>query len=237
MPRIRNGVGVVDKYRSYEKLKQNEQKGEDFRIVFTPRNSGVAVIAPHGGRIESGTSQIAQAVAGTKHTLYIFEGLKRTGNIDLHITSANFDEPTAIKAVKDARFALAIHGCKGTRKVVYIGGKDDKLISIIEDALNAQDFIVKRHQNPNLQGVHARNICNRNATQRGVQLELTKGLRCAMLIKCDGKTRRTSMFTKFVQALQQALKEALTESDGPKGPLGMIVGVPKDTEGNDDGTS
>jgi phage replication-related protein YjqB (UPF0714/DUF867 family) len=58
----------------------------------------VAVIAPHGGGIEPGTSELATAIAGDDFSLYLFEGLKSAGNGELHITSTNFDEPISAKA-------------------------------------------------------------------------------------------------------------------------------------------
>jgi phage replication-related protein YjqB (UPF0714/DUF867 family) len=82
----------MDKYESYEELRQNEQE-HHFQIHHQEGSSGVAVMAPHGGGIEPGTTEIARGVAGTDHTFYAFEGLKPGGNQDLHITSTNFDEP------------------------------------------------------------------------------------------------------------------------------------------------
>src|SRR5215207_4035760 len=59
------------------------------------------VIAPHGGGIEPGTSELCLAVAGyhpatldatppggVTFDYWMFEGLRRTGNGDLHVTSA-----------------------------------------------------------------------------------------------------------------------------------------------------
>jgi phage replication-related protein YjqB (UPF0714/DUF867 family) len=54
----------------------------------------VAIIAPHGGKIEPGTSEIAAAIAGDDYSLYRFQGLRDRPREELHITSAKFDEPT-----------------------------------------------------------------------------------------------------------------------------------------------
>jgi phage replication-related protein YjqB (UPF0714/DUF867 family) len=59
---------------------------------FDRLGSDVCIIAPHGGKIEKWTSEIATALAGDDYNLYLFEGLKRAKNRDLHITSSRFDE-------------------------------------------------------------------------------------------------------------------------------------------------
>ena len=53
-----------DKYRSYAELHENEDEGIDFRVCMNDRAASAAVIAPHGGKIEPGTSEITTAIAG-----------------------------------------------------------------------------------------------------------------------------------------------------------------------------
>jgi phage replication-related protein YjqB (UPF0714/DUF867 family) len=74
-----------DKYRSFAELRESECEGIDFRICITDRAEPVAIIAPHGGKIESGTSEIATAIAGDCYSLYCFEGLRPRPHSDLHI--------------------------------------------------------------------------------------------------------------------------------------------------------
>ena len=80
-------------YQNFHALKQSEYPDRDYRIEYRQGASGFAVIAPHGGRIEHGTSQIADAIAGDEHSFYAFEGLKDLSH-DLHISSNRFDEST-----------------------------------------------------------------------------------------------------------------------------------------------
>ncbi|MFA1628164.1 poly-gamma-glutamate hydrolase family protein [Rhizobium mongolense] len=87
----------MDRYRSFEDLEQHEEASA-FRIEAIKRPSSVCVIAPHGGKIERGTSELARAVAGTELSYYLFEGLKPKGNRDLHVTSSNFNEPQSVRA-------------------------------------------------------------------------------------------------------------------------------------------
>jgi phage replication-related protein YjqB (UPF0714/DUF867 family) len=45
-------------------------------------------VAPHGGAIEPGTSEVAKQVADNDLSLFIFEGIKPKGNKRLHILQA-----------------------------------------------------------------------------------------------------------------------------------------------------
>ena len=100
------------------------------------------LIPPHGGGIEPGTTEIADAVAGNQHIFYSFEGLKDKGNLDLHITSRHFDEPVAIRIAENSDTILALHGCEGNEKVVYIGGRDEILKKRARDALESANILV-----------------------------------------------------------------------------------------------
>lgn len=51
------------------------------------RRSDVAVVAPHGGLIEPGTSEITWALARSTCSAHSFDGRKARRNGDLHITS------------------------------------------------------------------------------------------------------------------------------------------------------
>ena len=69
-----------NKYKRFFELKQKEQYGVDYVIQFRKGPSGVLVVAPHGGGIEPGTSDIADGIAGRKHSFYCFKGIKKFGN-------------------------------------------------------------------------------------------------------------------------------------------------------------
>ena len=45
------------RYRSFEELKVHEVQGEDYEINHISRDSPFAIMAPHGGYIEPGTSE------------------------------------------------------------------------------------------------------------------------------------------------------------------------------------
>jgi len=166
-----------DTYSSYRALIRAECEGEDFRIhqSFDPKKRTI-IIAPHGGRIETRTSDIARAIAGGDFNLYLFEGLKKKGNRSLHITSHKFDEPRCRVLVSKSERVIAVHGCKGLSHKVYLGGRDEILKQRIASALRANGLSV-RTKNHQFMGRNRNNICNRGATGAGVQLEITRALR------------------------------------------------------------
>jgi len=95
---------MADRYANFAELSRSERESVDFRICCTRRELGIAIIAPHGGKIEQGTSRIASAIAGSEYSVYCFEGLKPSGNSVLHITSTRFDEPRCVDLVSASDF-------------------------------------------------------------------------------------------------------------------------------------
>lgn len=200
-------VMAADKYGSFAELKASEPAGH-WRAQAVVRGAGQTVIAPHGGSIEPGTSEIAKTIAGEDLNLYVFEGLKPAGNRDLHITSTRFDEPVGLKLLSTAIRVVAIHGeASGDKAVTFLGGLDAELGAAIERELLASGFQVSRHGNPELQGASADNICNRGQSRRGVQLELSRGLREQFFesLTPAGRRHPTARLEVFAAAVRRGL--------------------------------
>lgn len=168
---------MTDLYTSFAHLEQHETHGRDFRVRAIERpQSSVAILAPHGGGIEVGTSQLAARIARGRHSLFLFEGLRPSWqNRGLHITSHNFDHPRCLDLVSRSVVTLAVHGCKGESQI-YLGGLDDELKALLADRLSAAGFpaTIEGHR---YQGRNPLNICNRGLRQRGAQIELTRDFR------------------------------------------------------------
>jgi phage replication-related protein YjqB (UPF0714/DUF867 family) len=198
---------VPDRYAAFAELESAEAEGHDFRVLVFQRNSAVAIVAPHGGNIEPGTSEIALAIAGTDLSCYVFEGLKYYGNKALHITSSRFDEPRCLSLVSGAQTALTVHGESGDSQNIFLGGLDTGLRDRLAASLTAGGFSVARHAKPTMQGVHPSNICNRGQSGCGVQLEIARGLRDTWFesMTVHGRTRPTAGLAKFAQAVRAGL--------------------------------
>jgi phage replication-related protein YjqB (UPF0714/DUF867 family) len=170
-----------DRYESFSELARHEVEGADYRVRARERwRSPVIILAPHGGRIENGTSELAEQIAGEEYSLFCFEGVKPRGSIrDLHVTSHRFDHPTCLALLARSHSALAIHGCVGAG-CVYVGGRDEALAARLTLHLRAAGFDAQAdgHRYP---GRDALNICNRAARGCGAQLEFTPDLRVPTL--------------------------------------------------------
>jgi phage replication-related protein YjqB (UPF0714/DUF867 family) len=170
---------MQDKYTSFAALEAGgEIAGRDYNTTVRERlQSGVLIVAPHGGSIEIGTTELADLIAGTEYSLFAFNGLKFRGrNRDLHITSHNFDHPECVALAARHPIVLAVHGCKGNSSQIYVGGLDDELTTLLTERLVAASLpaIASGHKYP---GRNPLNICNRGARARGAQLEFTLDLR------------------------------------------------------------
>ncbi len=167
----------LNKYSSYAELARHEVQGRDYRIRADRRaHSPVLVVAPHGGMIEVGTSEIANSVAGAEYSLFSFEGLKPHGaNRDLHVTSHQFDHPDCLAMAARSEIVLAVHGCLG-ESLIHVGGLDCELTARLARHLLAAGFDVDA-ESVRYPGRHPLNICNRGSREMGAQLEITYDLR------------------------------------------------------------
>jgi len=197
----------MDSYSDFSELRQNEKEGEDYVILCRETNSKIAVIAPHGGGIEPGTVDIADAVAGSEHTFYAFKGIKKTGNRILHINSNKYDEPEGLRISKHAHIVVSIHGCRGRKEMVLIGGKNRKLKQIFMFQLREAGFNAVVSEVCGLLGKNPKNICNRCKSGKGVQLEISRGLREKMFDNLSHRSSRkkTVVFYDFVSSLRSVL--------------------------------
>jgi phage replication-related protein YjqB (UPF0714/DUF867 family) len=197
----------MDQYINFENLKQQEQQDTDFRIHYRVGCSGIAVLGIHGGEIEPGTTRIADAIAGQEHSFYSFAGMKTRGNRSLHITSTHFDEPAAMEIVRVSEIILSIHGCAGMEPMTFLGGLDSELKHQVFEELRRADIPVAEPSASHFSGIDDANICNLCGRRRGVQLEISRGLRCLMFrdLTPEGRQYPTEMFARFVQAVRRAV--------------------------------
>ncbi len=166
-----------DLYSSYAELSKNEVENKDYRrVIIQKTDSCVAIIAPHGGAIERGTSKIAKEIAKNNFNLYIFEGTKPKQNRNLHITSHNFDDPECLDLIINCEIVISIHGCIADGECVLLGGLDNKLIKDMSDTLKQNDLNVLSDGHK-FSASDTNNICNRGKTGRGVQVEISATLR------------------------------------------------------------
>jgi phage replication-related protein YjqB (UPF0714/DUF867 family) len=186
-------------YRSFKELSNQEVEGQDYRIRMELRDQRVLIMAPHGGKIEPTTAEIAEEIAGMDYSFYSFEGLKVGGNSALHVESYLFDEPRALEAVEKADVVITVHGqIDRNDAFVMIGGLHTRLGSEIKKELKTAGFKT-RPPTEGLMGTDPMNICNRGKLEQGVQLELSRKIRD--LLRNDRDRLRV-----FAEAVRRAIQ-------------------------------
>jgi phage replication-related protein YjqB (UPF0714/DUF867 family) len=165
-----------DSYPSYADLSAHEREGVDYEVTVVDRAAPVTVFAIHGGAIDVGTHLIAEALAGSDWSLYVFKGTKPRGNWSLHITSAHFDEPRALALAARSSRCVSIHGHQSEVPRICVGGVDEALRANVTRTLAASGLPFQAVELcPGFEGTAATNVANR--CRDGVQLEFSSRLR------------------------------------------------------------
>jgi phage replication-related protein YjqB (UPF0714/DUF867 family) len=195
-----------DRYDSFSALAREAPRDSWRRVCREVPASNTLILAPHGGDIEAGTSELAASVAGDDHNLYCFEGLDTRYFRDLHVTSHRFDDPVALGLAARAEILVAIHGCKGERSI-YVGGRDAELVALLTARLLEAGFPA-RSDNHAFPATNPDNICNRGSRGVGAQLEFTRELRGAQTREAIAQSIRSA-----IQAHSELLGQARASSN------------------------
>ncbi|MFE2916952.1 poly-gamma-glutamate hydrolase family protein [Kitasatospora indigofera] len=189
------------------------------------------VIAPHGGGIEGGTSELCLAIAGYHpadlaptpatgpvHDFWMLEGLRPTGNSDLHVTSTHCDDVTARSLCAGSLNVLSLHGCTATQaglesgaQAVLVGGLNATFRQyLMEEFATAGIRAVTASGEEEIAGISPDNICNRSLTGMGAQLEITTDLRTALFApgkntRADRAANTLPLFWTFTTAVRTAI--------------------------------
>ena len=220
-PTLVEGVDYGRRFRRHELF--------DDSLARTCDVARTTIIAPHGGGIEPGTSELCLAVAGyhpaalpqtppagVTYDYWMFEGLRELGNAELHVTSTGCDDEIALSLCGGALHAVALHGFRpdpGDDTDVLVGGAtkgvDGSLRQSMLDALNEAGFkAVDANGDGELDGDDPLNIVNRTLDGQGAQLELSTPLRDAMFGENTRPRRKhttTQVFWTFVAVCRDVL--------------------------------
>jgi phage replication-related protein YjqB (UPF0714/DUF867 family) len=187
------------------------------------------IIAPHGGGIEFGTSELCLAIAGyhpatlavtpgtgVTYDYWMFEGLRSSNNSELHVTSTHCDDGVAVSLCAGALNVLALHGCTTSQAglpddaaVVLVGGRNATLKRRLLDGFAAAGLgAIDAVDHDELNGDEPTNIANRTLLGMGGHLELTGPLRLAMF-GVNSRPRRKDTTTEVFWAFAAACRNAL----------------------------
>jgi phage replication-related protein YjqB (UPF0714/DUF867 family) len=198
-----------DKHSSFEGLRNHFREGTDYKIRYEDRGGKILILAPHGGGIERGTSELTMAIAGENLSYYVFDALlpKASQSQELHITSTNFNEPKCLELIGNIQTSLAIHGCVGREPIIYVGGSDDEMKNILVGKLKKKVYPVQIGTG-DYTGSFSTNICNRTRSRKGVQLELSNGFRRLLFddwSRREGRKTTTGLFSRFVSDIREII--------------------------------
>ncbi|MGF7533082.1 poly-gamma-glutamate hydrolase family protein [Bacillus mexicanus] len=203
-------IYAKDIYQNFETLKNNEDPA-NYSIVTKETRSAVLVLAIHGGGIEGGTSEVAKELSN-QYSMYLFEGLKSSGNSILHITSTQFDEPRALKMTESHEYVISLHGYAEEDQQIEVGGTDRvRAADLIEKLQNAGFPAVLLNKDHPRAGVSPNNIANQSKTGLSIQLEMSTGFRKSLFGVFSLKDRsitQNERFYNFTKVLSHFIKNS-----------------------------
>lgn len=220
-PDLTEGVDYARRFRRHPLFDNSNPTALAF-----PRT---AIIAPHGGGIEGGTSELCLAIAGyhpaslaatppagPTYDYWMFEGIRSSGNGELHVTASHCDDTPALSVAAGALNVVTLHGCTpGTAglpsnaQAVAVGGRNAAFRAALINAYMAAGFTALDATGiPAIAGTATDNIVNRTLLGMGAQLEITTPLRTAMFGTNTVAQRRNTtntVFWNFVAATRTAI--------------------------------
>ncbi|WP_366597608.1 poly-gamma-glutamate hydrolase family protein [Bacillus velezensis] len=202
-------VQATDVYRNFAELQANEPE-TNYNIFATDHATPVLILAPHGGSIEGGTSELSRELSNDYST-YLFESLKTSNGFDLHITSTHFDEPTALDMTARHQRVISLHGYSDSTEHIIVGGTDPVRGQTLVNRLNAAGFSAELvGAGHRFAGESSANIANKCITGESLQIELSTGLRKSMFGKFSLNGRagtETVTFYKFSGLMSEFINE------------------------------
>ena len=191
------------------------RKDKDYRIKAIDERAGATIIAIHGGGIEPLTGELATAIAGKEHNLYVLEGIRPADNEELRVPVARFQEMRLQALVRRSEVALSIEGISGRRHMVHLGGRNRRLKRLLEAHLAQAGLEIAGPATPG--PAHDPTRFYNQAAAGGVQLELGIALRREM-VTCplagyawQDASHWTPLLYSFVDAVRAALGAYQTE--------------------------
>jgi phage replication-related protein YjqB (UPF0714/DUF867 family) len=197
----------------------------------------MAVIAPHGGKIEPNTDSIALGLAAeldlpyyvffahaTESCLDRYSPEQRSTRQALHITSVHFNDTRAESLMRNVNRGVAIHGHARANKIC-VGGITPALRTAFK---NHYDLYAKQYSPSGAKAVIATldsdcdditgtsrwNISNRSRVGAGLQLELSPTIRTELVASKNSTDQL--LWKNFRNAVRAACRVNL---DGARGCL------------------
>lgn len=207
---------MEEPYRDLAELALYAERERDYRIAIVDRSAPVTVAAIHGGHIEPLTGEVATAIAGGDHNLYVLEGLRAEGSARLRVPVHRFDDVRLRSLMARSEVGISVDGVPGTDVAVHLGGGNRELLRALREGLEAEGFATAPPAGPG--PAHSPDRFVNRPSRGGVQIELTEGLRRSMVAGAleEGlwrdPSRHTDRLAAFVRVVRAALDSHLAEA-------------------------
>ncbi|MCP9988489.1 MULTISPECIES: poly-gamma-glutamate hydrolase family protein [Streptomyces] len=226
----REGIDFARRYRRHEVLDHSEAGRQPYNRT--------TVLAMHGGAIEGGTSELCLGIAGYDpatllpaddglgvHDYWMFEGLRSSGNRELHVTANHNDDHVCRSMVRSSLNVLSLHGCTSAQaqtanpRAVVVGGLNERFKTLLKAEFDREGIAWRDGNDPevrDLAGISPDNPCNSTMLGKGGQLELTTELRAAMFrdnTRAGRAGTLTDDYRNFVRACRTAIARLHQDPD------------------------
>jgi len=189
-----------DLYPDFYFMTLTHDTTKEYSISVKDRLAEITIMAPHGGTIEPGTSEMAEELAGSDWNYYAFKNLLPDNGRTMHVTSKNYNDQIAVSLSSASLITVTLHRHKELTESVCVGGYNKGLRLAVVDHLQKAGF-VSEHPCMRLPGAACKNIAN-HAVLGGLQLEIATSL--ATKLNSDAALRG-----KFIAAVRNAITESL----------------------------
>jgi phage replication-related protein YjqB (UPF0714/DUF867 family) len=198
-------------YAGFAELSARVPAGS-FVISLRDCGSEVAVLAPHGGSIDPGTSEIALAIAGDDLSWYLFEGRKTAGVERLRLPSTRFDEPFGLALAESVRAVVVVQALRVSVDAVHVAGGDEPLAASVAKALAGAGFEARHAPAADLEDAP-----DEEAGARVPRRLCDRGRRPGIELQCGGILRRR---LAVQAAARRSFAGAVRSALGVAGALG-----------------
>lgn len=202
---------MIKPCRDFAELVLSFRNNIDYEIEVMERGSPFCIVAVHGGGIDPLTEELARAVSGRAHSLYLLRSLKPEICDQLRIPARRYKEMRLDNMMQRSKAALSIVGCACNDVAVHLGGQNRQLKEILKTYLVEQGFETGSPVTPGAS--HSPTRFYNRADQGGIQIELGKELRASLLDaplaqETSGQaSRRHERFDALVKALKDSLAD------------------------------
>ncbi|MER6605799.1 poly-gamma-glutamate hydrolase family protein [Streptomyces sp. NPDC000927] len=203
-------------YKSWKELTSHEKEGIDYKVETKKERSNWSHVAPHGGRMERLSLELAKTVATERRQNYGALNVLASDPERLRINEIYYDAPWARDIVGRAQYAITYHSVvtpnKGDPDVfAYVSGLATAQRDQIIAGFKKLKIFAKVASNEGHSG-EAGALVNRTKKKQGVRIELSRALREKLVV--SGNINDTSKgYTKLWSDIVAMLAEVTGPAD------------------------